>query len=348
MYDVLRFWLDRGVDGFRIDVLWLLIKHAEFIEQPAAAGAARGRDGVDALRSLRASRTCPETHEIVREMRALSDEYDDRVLIGEIYLPLARLVTYYGAALDGIHLPFNFSLVTMGSWDAATIRRVVDAYEAALPDGAWPNWVLGNHDMPRIATRSGPAARLAQMLLLTLRGTATAYYGDELGMEDVPIAPELVVDPQAATGENRDPERTPMQWDGGPNAGFAPPDAEPWLPLEAAYRERNVEAERGDPTSMLALFTALAHLRRGTPALHLGAYRSLDAGDDVFAYVRELNGERVLVALRFAAEPVVLDLSAEGEAGTVLLATGLDREGALDLARLELAGWEGVIVRVDG
>ena len=222
MYDVMRFWLDRGVDGFRIDVLWLLIKHAEFVDNPPAEPM---RD--DETEWTRYDRPAfedrPETHEIVREMRALADAYDDRVLIGEIYLPLARLVTYYGETLDGIHLPFNFSLVTMGSWDAGTIRRLVDAYEAALPEGGWPNWVLGNHDMPRVATRSGPAARLAQMLLLTLRGTATAYYGDELGMEDVPIAPELAVDPQAAVGRNRDPVRTPMQWDDGPNAGFAPP-----------------------------------------------------------------------------------------------------------------------------
>ena len=347
MYDVMRFWLDRGVDGFRIDVLWLLVKHADFIDNPPAEAMREGE--TEWTRYDRpAFEDRPETHEIVREMRALSDEYDDRVLIGEIYLPLARLVRYYGPALDGIHLPFNFSLVTMGSWDAGAIRRLVDAYEAALPAGAWPNWVLGNHDMPRVATRSGPAARLAQMLLLTLRGTATAYYGDELGMEDVPIAPELAVDPQAATGRNRDAVRTPMQWDAGPNAGFAPPDAKPWLPLETAYRERNVARERDEPRSLLALFRTLADLRRRTPALHLGSYRSLDAGDDVFAYVREQDGERVLVALRFAAEPVVLDLSAEAAAGTLLVATGLDREGAVDLARLELAGWEGVIVRLEG
>ena len=186
------------------------------------------------------------------------------------------------------------------------------------------------------------------MLLLTLRGTATAYYGDELGMEDVPIAPELAVDPQAADG----PEPRP-----GAHADAV--GRRPERRLRAARREAVAAAgdgvpraqrrarERDDPRSMLALFRALADLRRRTPALHLGSYRSLDAGDDVFAYVREQDGERVLVALRFAAEPVVLDLSAEGAAGTVLLATGLDREGAVDLARLELAGWEGVIVRLE-
>jgi alpha-glucosidase len=127
----------------------------------------------------------PEVHEVVREMRAVADEYGDKVLIGGIYLPLERLLMYYGEDLKGVHLPFNFQIVTMEGWDAQTVRRLVDDYEAALPEGAWPNWVLGNHDVPRIATRAGAkGARLAATLLLTLRGTPTLYYGDEVGMED--------------------------------------------------------------------------------------------------------------------------------------------------------------------
>ena len=184
------------------------------------------------------------------------------------------------------------------------------------------------------------------MLLLTLRGTPTLYYGDELGMADVPI-------PRGArrrpAGGRRHEPRPGAHADAvgrRPERRLRPARRAPWLPLEAAYRERNVEAERRDPRSMLALFRALADLRRRTPALHLGSYRSLDAGDDVLAYVREQDGARVLVVLRFAAAPVTLDLSSEGTAGEVLLATGLDRDGAVDLARLELAGWEGVIVRL--
>ena len=159
MYDVMRFWLDRGIDGFRIDVLWLLVKDDDVRRQPAGA-AARARARRRRGSSTRASRTARRRTRSSARCARLVDEYDERVLIGEIYLPLERLVRYYGERLDGVHLPFNFGLVTASRCDAPTVRRLVEEYEALLPEGAWPNWVLGNHDIPRIATRAGdPAAR---------------------------------------------------------------------------------------------------------------------------------------------------------------------------------------------
>jgi len=348
MYDVMRFWLDRGIDGFRIDVLWLLVKDEAFGDNPPLKPRAEGELEVGRY-EMPAFEDLPETREIAREMRAISDEYDDRVLIGEIYLPLERLVAYYGEQLDGIQLPFNFGLVTTPRLAAESIRAIVDAYEAALPEGAWPNWVLGNHDVPRIATRIGPErARLAQMLLLTLRGTPTVYYGDELGMPDVKIPPELVVDPAAAGGRSRDGARTPMQWDAGPNAGFAHEGAQPWLPLAPDFAERNVAAELADPRSPLALFRTLLRVRDEHAPLVLGSYRSLDIeGGGLFAFVREQDGERVLVALNFGRDASVADLGAAGAAGSIVCATGLDREGRVDLARLPLGAGEGLVVRVD-
>src|SRR5213079_2805785 len=174
----------------------------------------------------------------------------ERVLIGEIYLPLARLMPYYGEQLDEAHLPFNFQFVTLPTWEASAIRQVVEAYEAALPQGAWPNWVLGNHDQPRITSRVGrEQARTAQMLLLTLRGTPTCYYGDELGMVNVPIPSELIHDPPGKVHPeySRDPERTPMQWDGSVHAGFCTPEAIPWLPVADDYQIYNVADEQHDP-----------------------------------------------------------------------------------------------------
>ena len=198
MYDAMRFWFARGVDGFRIDVIWLLIKDDLFRDNPPDPAWREGDPPW--LRQIRLySEDRPEVHEIVREMRAVADEGEagERLLIGEIYLPNERLMAYYGADLDGVHLPFNFSLVTIKGWDAETVRGIVDAYEAALPEGAWPNWVLGNHDQPRVASRLGPAqARVAHTLLLTLRGTPTLYYGDEIGMQDVTVPEHLIVDPQ--------------------------------------------------------------------------------------------------------------------------------------------------------
>jgi len=347
MYDVMRFWLDRGIDGFRIDVLWLLVKDAAFTDNPPPRPRVEGELEMGRY-EMPAFEDLPETRAIAREMRTVADEYDGRVLIGEIYLPLERLVAYYGERLDGVQLPFNFGLVTAPRLDARSIGMLVDAYEAALPEGAWPNWVLGNHDVPRIATRIGPErVALAAMLLLTLRGTPTVYYGDELGMTDVPIPPELVVDPQAASGRTRDGARTPMQWDGGPNAGFAPEGAAPWLPVAADFSERNVAVQSADPRSPLELFRALLRVRRAQPALVLGSYRSLDvAAEELFAFVREHEDERVLVALNFGDQAVTADLGAAGSAGRILCATGLDREGDVQLGRLELAPHEGLVVRV--
>jgi alpha-glucosidase len=161
----------------------------------------------------------------------------NRVLIGEIYLPVERLVAYYGKNLTGAHLPFNFQLLNT-AWTAPHIAELIENYEAALPDGGWPNWVLSNHDRPRIAARVGPKqARVAAMLLLTLRGTPTLYYGDELGIGRVEIAPHLIRDPWAkyepGLGVGRDPARTPMQWDASAFAGFS--THEPWLPLTPDY-----------------------------------------------------------------------------------------------------------------
>src|ERR1043166_76709 len=258
MLGVLRFWLERGVDGFRVDVLWHLVKHADFPDSPPNPAWRAGMDPYQALVPLHTT-DLPEVQDIVARMRRLLDEYRDRVLIGEIYLPIERLVKYYGARLEGAHLPFNFQLV-QAPWDAAHIARLIEEYERALPEGAWPNWVLGNHDQHRIASRVGRAqARGAAMLLFTLRGTPTLYYGDEIGMRDVEIPAALVRDPfernVPGRGLGRDPERTPMQWSAEAQAGFT--RAAPWLPIAADYREVNVETQDGDAHSMLPLYRRL-------------------------------------------------------------------------------------------
>src|SRR4051794_1494110 len=273
IYDVMRFWLRRGVDGFRVDVIWHLIKDAEFRDNPPNPSVRPGRPPHEALVPLY-STDRPEMLELVSEMRRVVDEFDDRVLIGEIYLPIERLVAYYGRDLSGAHLPFNFTLLS-APWHARDIANLIDEYEAALPAGAWPNWVLGNHDRPRIASRVGPAqARVAAMLLLTLRGTPTMYYGDEIGMQQVAIAPEQVRDPfeknVPGIGVGRDGCRTPMQWDGSEYAGFS--TATPWLPLAGNCREENVARLAGEPRSILNLYRALIELRKNRPELVFGNY----------------------------------------------------------------------------
>jgi len=345
LHRVLRFWLDRGVDGFRIDTVHHLIEDATFRDNPANPAWHPGLPPTLAL-ERRHTIDQPEVHEILAGFRRIADEYGgDRVLIGEAYLPLERLVAYYGTALDGVQLPFNFHLIG-AEWRASILAELIRRYEALLPAGAWPNWVLGNHDRSRVASRLGPEqARVAAMLLLTLRGTPTLYYGDELGMTDVPIPPERVKDPWEKNvpgfGLGRDPVRTPMPWDASPEAGFT--TSEPWLPLGADWPTRNVAAEDRDRGSMLTLHRRLIALRRREPALATGAYRRISAQGDVLVYERIAGSRRLCVCLNLADAPAALDLA--GITGwRVELSTGLDRDSEPVGAGFRLRAGEGVVL----
>ncbi|HEX5021489.1 MAG TPA: alpha-amylase family glycosyl hydrolase [Candidatus Binatia bacterium] len=212
-----------------------------------------------------------------------------------------------------------------------------------------PNGVLGNHDKPRIATRAGaPQARVAAMLLLTLRGTPTMYYGDEIGMHDVPIAPDQVQDPfeknVPGLGLGRDPVRTPMQWGSGQWAEFS--TVRPWLPIADDYRNANVELERVDASSLLTLYRGLIALRRSEPALSVGDYAALPAGEDLVAYMRKAGGRRLLIVLNFGARPRRFNLNELEAQAVLLLSTYLDRERKKLAAELQLRPDEGVIVEL--
>ncbi|HLM68417.1 MAG TPA: alpha-amylase family glycosyl hydrolase [Longimicrobium sp.] len=349
MLDVLRTWLERGVDGFRVDVIWHLVKDADVRDNPPNLSWTEAERPYDSLIHVH-STDQPEVHGVIARMRRLFDEYAERVLIGEIYLPVERLVRYYGEEESGVHLPFNFQLI-LAAWDARHIARLIAEYEAALPANGWPNWVLGNHDQHRIASRVGPAqARVAAMLLLTLRGTPTLYYGDEIGMHDVPIPPERVHDPfeknVPAKGLGRDPERTPMQLSPAPGAGFT--KGEPWLPLADDFREINVEAARVDPRSVLTLHRRLIGFRRGEPALEVGRYHAVEAEGDVLAYVRRArSGESsFLVVLNLGPRPHVFRVPEEIGVGIVVLSTHLDWEGEPVGREVRLRGDEGVVIRL--
>ncbi len=353
LYATLRFWLDRGVDGFRMDVIGLLMKDEQLRDNPINPNAPDNLPANDLFGRLLPVHNMflPENHERMREIRQIFDEYDERCAIGELWGPLDKWVNYYGATGDELHLPFNFRLMDGMSWDAQQIRASVDTLEAALPGFAWPNYVLGNHDRARLATRFGgeAQARLAALLLLTLRGTPTLYYGDELGIPNVDIPPEKVQDPQGVNlgiERTRDVCRTPMQWDASANAGFSPEGVETWLPLTADYVTRNVAVQSQDSTSILNLYRRLLAYRRATPALYGGSYTPLDVmPQDCYVYLRTLDDEKLLVALNFSAVPRTLTLPAV-EGGKVALSTYLDREGTVAGETLELRASEGVIVEV--
>ena len=320
MFSALRFWLDRGVDGFRVDVMWLMVKDAALRDNPPNPGYRPGEAAIDRLLQVY-SADQPEVHEVVAEMRGVLDAYADRVLIGEIYLPLDRVVTYYGANLRGAQLPFNFKLIET-AWTAAAVGALIEDYERLLPPGAWPNWVLGNHDQKRIAARVGAAqARVALMLLLTLRGTPTLYYGDEIGIGPVAIPPDQAQDPWEKTepGLGRDPSRTPMAWDASDQGGFT--TGHPWLPLHADHARQNVAVLDADPGSILALTRALIALRRDHPALAMGSIRVLSATDDVLVYERRLDAQHLVVALNLAAEERAVPTLPELDAARLLHST---------------------------
>ena len=353
MLDNMRFWLDKGVDGFRVDVIWMMIKDEALRDEPLNPDW----DGVKPHQSLQHIYTqdVEGIHDITRQMRAVTDDYADRVLVGEIYLPVEKLVTYYGND-DETHLPFNFQLIDL-PWDATVIRAAVERYEAALPDFGWPNWVLGNHDRHRIATRAGAQqARVANMLLLTLRGTPTTYYGEEIGMENGHIPPEFLQDPwgvnepEIAHIVGRDPVRTPMQWDASANAGFADAGIVPWLPVADNYPQRNVARQMETPRSDLQFYQALAALRRAEPSLHRGQYETVDPGearDSVLAYRRAADGvDPFLVVLNLGDNAYQLDFSYIAPSAQIKISTSLDQVGDVDLSALEVGPNTGLVLRL--
>lgn len=345
MHQAMRFWLNRGVDGFRMDVIWHLVKDEQLRSNPPNPDY---HPGLWPSRRFLSTYTTdrPEVHDIIAGMRRVVDAHDDRLLIGEIYLPIERLVTYYGTGGTGLHLPFNFQLVEL-PWRADEIEKAVDTYEAALPKEGWPNWVLGNHDKSRIATRIGQEqARIAAVLLLTLRGTPILYYGDEIGMTNVPIPRDRVHDPWEHTmpgfGVGRDPVRTPMQWDASPHAGFT--TGTPWLPISEDFESTNVAAQRETPASLLRLYHRLIHLRRHEPVLVLGDYHRLSSPPEIMLFFRRLGDRRCLVALNFTAHrQIISGLPHELAFRRVTLSTQPEREGKVVGSPAYLEPNEGLI-----
>jgi alpha-glucosidase len=329
--DVMRFWLDRGVDGFRVDVAAALLHDPRLRDEQATLAGRRRWPRIWALQDV---------HEIHRHWRRLLDRYGDRMAVGEISEDRAhRLARYYGQN-DELHLSFYFHFLTR-PWTATAFRRAVADFEAALPDGSWPNYTLSNHDRPRAASRYGvERARAAMLMLLALRGTPFLYYGEEIGMTDVPIPDTRVVDVAG-----RDPQRTPMQWDASRNAGFT--TGEPWLPIASNARAVNVERQRADPRSMLAFTRDVIALRRRSSALRSGDYRPVSSGREVFVFMRTRGSERLLVALNFSDRERRVVTGESGRRDRLEISTEPDRPaGAVDAGRLTLAPNEGLIVRL--
>jgi alpha-glucosidase len=345
MRDALKFWLDRGVDGFRLDAAPLFFKDPAWRDNPPNPDYRPG--GLpDSTQLPIHTRNQPGLHELFADLRALLDRYPgDRVLLGEFYVPFPELVTFYGDRAPELHLPLNLSL-TWSKWEADTIGGTIAEYQARVAGRGWPTTTLDTHDQARIVARAGiEQARLAALLLLTQRGTPTLYYGDEIGMRGVNIPPEQAVDPQGRrTGHNRDAARTPMQWSGDTHAGFS--KVEPWLPVGLDRETANVASQSLDAGSLLTLTRRLLELRAREPAMEDGAHEPRDAGPGLVAYLRSHGGRRLLVILNLAHVPTTYALRDDG-AGFVLMSTFLDREGERVSDQLRLRPDEGLLVALD-
>jgi alpha-glucosidase len=325
MHNVLRFWLDKGVDGFRMDVATSMMKHPDFPDNPTAVN----RDhNIQSNQSHIYDINQPEVHVKLREIRQVIDSYPgERVIIGETWVQNPEeLMAYYGKNLDELHLPFNFTTIRQ-PWVARIMQNAIKKYYKALPKGATPNFVFGNHDINRLATRFGyQNHRSVGLLLLTLRGTPTMYYGDEIGMRDVDIPSEYLQDPVALrnpeTTDGRDPERTPMQWDDGPNAGFCDSEVKPWLPIANEYLQTNVSSQERDPISTLNFYKQLLHLRKQHKGLLFGELTFLeDIPEDIIVYRRNQADEKLLIAINFSDQKQTLHLNGMAKQGVRLLST---------------------------
>ncbi len=347
IHEVMRFWMRRGADGFRVDAIWHLLKDEQLRDNPLNPDFTDRDPPTKRVLQLHTAHL-PGLHDVIAGLRRVVDEFPDRLLIGEVYLPVEDLVAYYGRDLSGAHLPFNFSLLET-EWHARQIAHLIDRYETALPAGGWPNWVLSNHDRPRIAGRVGSdQARIAAMLLLTLRGTPTLYYGDEIGLPQVAIPKDRIRDPFERNvpgyGLGRDGARTPMQWDATKYAGFS--SAEPWLPLSHDWHSSNVVNMSGDLTSIYNLYRRLIAVRRAQPCLQIGAYQPIVARGDLLLFVRRQDSERVLVALNLGSEPIVVEFRSGELHGRVLVSCWGDRDGEAIEGSIALRAADGLVIQL--
>ncbi|MGH2408265.1 MAG: alpha-amylase family glycosyl hydrolase [Candidatus Limnocylindrales bacterium] len=355
MMAMMRRWLDRGVDGFRLDVFNAFFKHADLPDLPVRPGRRRGYERLEHIYD----KNQPELSTFLGHLRSLLDRQHGRMAVGELFdSTQAQALRYVGP--NGLDLCFDFGLLHQ-PWSAPAFERSIAAWQGSPASAVWPCYVLGNHDQSRLATRYGDGlpngevdaiAKVAATLLLTVRGTPFLYYGDEIAMRDQPIPRERIRDTPALRFADRpggwttrDPARTPMQWDDTPGAGFSA--GEPWLPLGADHAVRSVARQEGDPDSVLSWYRRLMWFRRRSPALRYGTWRALlPRPDDSLVYLREAADQSLLVGLNFTGHEVAVDLNdlPSGRWTTRLSSRGAAAEARLLRGRLSLAPHEAVIL----
>ena len=344
LFNVMRFWLEKGVDGFRVDVIWYLLKDKLLRNNPLNSNYQWHMPSFYKYNPC-FSTDQPEVMGIVSKMRSLVEEYGEKVLLGEVYLPPDQLVKYYGMEQPGAHLPGNYLLI-VEEWKPIKIYEGLCNYAASLPNCAWPNWVLSNHDHSRIASRVGTRqAYVAALLMLTSRGTPIIYYGDEMGMKDVAIAKEEVKD---LAEPPRDPQRTPMQWSSLSQAGFT--EGTPWLQVADNFEKVNVEEQKKDPHSLLHLYKTLIALRKKEPVLIDGDYIPVDLQGEIFGFIRSQQTEesKFLILCNLSHKPGIFEIPEYFKIkGKVIYSTEPERKDNHIEKRIRLASDEALIAKLE-
>ena len=344
--NVMRFWFDRGVDGFRIDAVWVLSKDISYPDEPVNPGY-DGPAGQFGSHIHRPCKNGPRLTEYLAEMAGVAASYDDRYLMFEFY-PDAMLgeaheqIIAVAKASPAHSAPFYFELLHL-DWHAEKFGKTITDYLRLLPEGSWPTFCLSNHDQPRLISRYGnDRARIMSMLLWTLPGLPAMYYGDEIGMENVEIPAELTKDKFEKTGDSggRDPQRTPMQWSGEHMAGFTEASST-WLPINPNYVERNVASEAQSSDSWLLFYRQLIDLRK-LPAMREGSFEVVSTGNGfVLAFERCLGDKCFVVLLNFADSAQELNLP---KSGRVILSTLSAKPDDIPTEHIALQGYEGLVV----
>jgi alpha-glucosidase len=343
---VLKFWLERETDGFRLDVFNAYFKHSDLPDNPKGNFGLRGYERQEHIHDG----DQPEMIPVLKQFRKLMDRYRERYSVGETFFATPEKAAFYSGD-DRLHAAFNFSLLE-SKWDPQKYLEAITTWDRVAGEKVWPNYVLNNHDQPRTVTRwkdgeDDARAKLGATLLLTLRGTPFMYYGEEIGMRDIKLKRSQIMDPPGKRYwpfyKGRDGCRAPMQWDASPQAGFS--SGSPWLPVHPDYHARNVAAQSKQRDSLLNIYKQLIVLRRRSIALRRGAFEVIETGNpDCLVYQRTHGRKRVLVALNFSRNPQTLNLdTADGKTWVAVFSTHTLDKKPVSLGVLHLEGNQAAI-----
>ena len=348
MLNVFRFWLDREVDGFRLDVFNMYYKHENFPDNPRKPIGRRPFDRQDHLYDVSQEEMFP----LLREIREILDSYENRYVVGETFLADSEHASSY-IGPDLLHAGFDYGFAN-SKWQASQFSSAIETWDSLHPEPKWPNYFLNNHDTPRSATRfksdeADNRCKLLAAMHLTLRGTPFLYYGEEIGMRDIRLKPWEIQDPVGKrywfAGQGRDGCRSPMQWNDSVHAGFS--KVKPWLPVHPNYVSRNVSTQEKDPGSLLNFYKEIIALRKQFDALNSGTIKLIPSNDQfILSYLRIYKNQTIFVILNFNKRKVTYNLSGAllETQWKVLFSQHLERDSDINNSAVDLQSYETLLL----